>query len=151
MVEIVPGVAVIAVVLADRPPLPLAEVGAPFLPGDLRLARLVQPLLLGDIHQRGHCLPPHPPDRRDDSTPKLRSEEHTSELQSLAYLVCRLLLEKKKQNSNRQYLPGLNYFHLNGLRTVVSFTHRLIYFSTGYQNSNLQGWHRLIVFLKNKH
>src|SRR2546425_12424352 len=28
-----------------------------------------------------------------------RSEEHTSELQSLAYLVCRLLLEKKKQNN----------------------------------------------------
>src|SRR5687767_15292728 len=27
---------------------------------------------------------------------KFRSEEHTSELQSLAYLVCRLLLEKKK-------------------------------------------------------
>src|SRR2546425_7902575 len=27
-----------------------------------------------------------------------RSEEHTSELQSLAYLVCRLLLEKKKNN-----------------------------------------------------
>src|SRR2546425_6993412 len=30
-----------------------------------------------------------------------RSEEHTSELQSLAYLVCRLLLEKKKNNSTR--------------------------------------------------
>src|SRR2546425_7390417 len=28
--------------------------------------------------------------------PHFRSEEHTSELQSLAYLVCRLLLEKKK-------------------------------------------------------
>src|SRR2546425_8089390 len=28
-----------------------------------------------------------------------RSEEHTSELQSLAYLVCRLLLEKKKKNT----------------------------------------------------
>src|SRR2546425_5853777 len=28
-----------------------------------------------------------------------RSEEHTSELQSLAYLVCRLLLEKKKMQS----------------------------------------------------
>ena len=27
-------------------------------------------------------------------SPQLRSEEHTSELQSLAYLVCRLLLEK---------------------------------------------------------
>src|SRR5205823_13723575 len=36
----------------------------------------------------------------EDGTPMLqlysRSEEHTSELQSLAYLVCRLLLEKKK-------------------------------------------------------
>src|SRR2546425_2219912 len=29
----------------------------------------------------------------------LRSEEHTSELQSLAYLVCRLLLEKKKNDT----------------------------------------------------
>src|SRR5687767_15621792 len=29
-----------------------------------------------------------------------RSEEHTSELQSLAYLVCRLLLEKKKKHQN---------------------------------------------------
>src|SRR2546425_8712482 len=30
-----------------------------------------------------------------------RSEEHTSELQSLAYLVCRLLLEKKKRTEGR--------------------------------------------------
>src|SRR2546425_145889 len=30
----------------------------------------------------------------------LRSEEHTSELQSLAYLVCRLLLEKKKKTTS---------------------------------------------------
>src|SRR3712207_8275108 len=30
----------------------------------------------------------------------LRSEEHTSELQSRQYLVCRLLLEKKNYNSN---------------------------------------------------
>src|SRR2546425_9756385 len=30
-----------------------------------------------------------------------RSEEHTSELQSLAYLVCRLLLEKKKKKRKR--------------------------------------------------
>src|SRR2546425_7597677 len=29
----------------------------------------------------------------------VRSEEHTSELQSLAYLVCRLLLEKKKDKT----------------------------------------------------
>src|SRR2546425_9563020 len=32
------------------------------------------------------------------SSCRWRSEEHTSELQSLAYLVCRLLLEKKKKN-----------------------------------------------------
>src|SRR2546425_13080978 len=30
----------------------------------------------------------------------IRSEEHTSELQSLAYLVCRLLLEKKKTHKD---------------------------------------------------
>src|SRR2546425_2231975 len=47
--------------------------------------------------------PPEDPGTcRDPSAPWLRlphrSEEHTSELQSLAYLVCRLLLEKKKKN-----------------------------------------------------
>src|SRR2546425_4790435 len=35
-----------------------------------------------------------------DSRLDYRSEEHTSELQSLAYLVCRLLLEKKKNNTS---------------------------------------------------
>src|SRR2546425_4026718 len=34
--------------------------------------------------------------RREGVDRAFRSEEHTSELQSLAYLVCRLLLEKKK-------------------------------------------------------
>src|SRR2546425_6390067 len=34
-----------------------------------------------------------------------RSEEHTSELQSLAYLVCRLLLEKKKRNTTQCCQP----------------------------------------------
>src|SRR6266404_9569070 len=33
-----------------------------------------------------------------------RSEEHTSELQSLAYLVCRLLLEKKKKLIKKRYI-----------------------------------------------
>src|SRR2546425_3289766 len=45
-----------------------------------------------------------------------RSEEHTSELQSLAYLVCRLLLEKKKNSDytslgntrNDPHLPTIN-------------------------------------------
>src|SRR2546425_9553388 len=35
-----------------------------------------------------------------------RSEEHTSELQSLAYLVCRLLLEKKKKKMCRSCPRG---------------------------------------------
>src|SRR5205823_10936278 len=34
-----------------------------------------------------------------------RSEEHTSELQSLAYLVCRLLLEKKKKKKTKKTIP----------------------------------------------
>src|SRR2546425_7924319 len=38
------------------------------------------------------------PNGSGKSTLAQRSEEHTSELQSLAYLVCRLLLEKKKRS-----------------------------------------------------
>src|SRR2546425_7801107 len=37
-----------------------------------------------------------------------RSEEHTSELQSLAYLVCRLLLEKKKKKQISQFITDAN-------------------------------------------
>src|SRR5712672_1913949 len=40
---------------------------------------------------------PASPDRPCSNPGSVRSEEHTSELQSLAYLVCRLLLEKKKK------------------------------------------------------
>src|SRR3712207_8755943 len=40
----------------------------------------------------------HPPARRGGT----RSEEHTSELQSRQYLVCRLLLEKKKNIGRRE-------------------------------------------------
>src|SRR5947209_15929944 len=46
-----------------------------------------------------------PPDRRiprrDRGWWPARSEEHTSELQSRQYLVCRLLLEKKKKKPNQ--------------------------------------------------
>src|SRR5258706_11975934 len=66
-------------------------------------------------HFLRHCSPP-PPDRQREGAlcrpsflpgesplprgSKLRSEEHTSELQSLTNLVCRLLLEKKKKHNS---------------------------------------------------
>src|SRR6476620_12405561 len=39
-----------------------------------------------------------------DERRRVRSEEHTSELQSRQYLVCRLLLEKKKNNTNSEHI-----------------------------------------------
>src|SRR2546425_6974690 len=63
---------------------------------------------LADASGRG----PHPRGVEGNDRPAVvlvtalehRSEEHTSELQSLAYLVCRLLLEKKKQ----EYEPDVS-------------------------------------------
>src|SRR2546430_4136336 len=47
-----------------------------------------------------HPGPGSGPERRGAEPPANRSEEHTSELQSQSNLVCRLLLEKKKQTPN---------------------------------------------------
>src|ERR1019366_10349560 len=46
-----------------------------------------------------------------------RSEEHTSELQSLTNLVCRLLLEKKKKHTHKltRTLPGVQSVDASGL------------------------------------
>src|SRR5690348_18075225 len=77
--------------------------GAERRPGVVR--RLVQPRG-GLVDQQAgpervdHLVAPHPPARRE------RSEEHTSELQSPVHLVCRLLLEKKK-DTNRLQLGAL--------------------------------------------
>src|SRR2546425_3342394 len=54
---------------------------------------------------RGQAAPDH--GRHRSRAGGFRSEEHTSELQSLAYLVCRLLLEKKKKS------------HIKSLRTTT--------------------------------
>src|SRR5437762_11324072 len=43
------------------------------------------------------------------SSRNVRSEEHTSELQSPMYLVCRLLLEKKKKKKNKNIYIANNY------------------------------------------
>src|SRR2546425_3890778 len=52
---------------------------------------------------------------------KRRSEEHTSELQSLAYLVCRLLLEKKKKNKKQIVVHIRNERHSSrhSIRTLI--------------------------------
>src|SRR5258706_7742015 len=49
----------------------------------------------------------------------VRSEEHTSELQSLTNLVCRLLLEKKKKNISHNHQKNQRHYH----RHLV--THRI--------------------------
>src|SRR5262249_44213212 len=46
MREVIPGVTVVAVILPHRPPLPLAQVWAPFTPGHVSFARLLQALVL---------------------------------------------------------------------------------------------------------
>src|ERR1039458_10464919 len=46
---------------------------------------------------------------RGSEEPATRSEEHTSELQSLRHLVCRLLLEKKKENITNDPIPQTSY------------------------------------------
>src|SRR3712207_8271269 len=59
---------------------------------------------------------PSSPPRRDAPLPvpgtHARSEEHTSELQSRQYLVCRLLLEKKKKNYLTQPITTHPFFQL---------------------------------------
>src|SRR5687767_15689446 len=51
--------------------------------------------------------------------PGSRSEEHTSELQSLAYLVCRLLLEKKKKKKKKKKINKTKT-HTKTINTTVS-------------------------------
>src|ERR1039458_8224926 len=48
---------------------------------------------------------------------KTRSEEHTSELQSLRHLVCRLLLVKRK--NTHQHTPNINLTHLHNQTTAL--------------------------------
>src|SRR5687767_15246571 len=61
-------------------------------------------------------LPHREPLAGEGGVADLRSEEHTSELQSLAYLVCRLLLEKKKNMIKQELLLLVYALHRNGLR-----------------------------------
>src|SRR5205809_5081343 len=70
--------------------------------------------------QRGHARPLHepaPPERLRLHG-QSRSEEHTSELQSRLHLVCRLLLEKKKNAVTYRYIHTVVYAKSVILRTA---------------------------------
>src|ERR1035441_2903251 len=83
-----------------RPPKPSNAAGSGSTPG----------FSTGSI--RGPTTPPKKPRWRST---KLRSEEHTSELQSLRHLVCRLLLEKK----NGYARPEKHTTELTSLKHLV--------------------------------
>src|SRR5690606_41626129 len=70
--------------------------------GDLApLSHLFLPLIgLGKVEYQGKTIPTQDLFDQTGFQP-LRSEEHTSELQSRENLVCRLLLEKKKKKHNK--------------------------------------------------
>src|SRR3989442_9960059 len=70
---------------------------------------LFRSLLCGGPHRLPHLVPHGHRRAPRDEHGTVRSEEHTSELQSRPHLVCRLLLEKKKTallwaQSNRPYV-----------------------------------------------
>src|SRR3712207_7498255 len=82
--------------------LPIFEVEPEALPvPDGLQGRLRRPVVVGNL-AGVHLVGEPDADLLEDVEDRVpRSEEHTSELQSRQYLVCRLLLEKKKRNITR--------------------------------------------------
>src|SRR3712207_7310702 len=79
--------------------------------GQLRGVRVLPPIK----YDRKHCDDRNDPVRyRHEVYWDCRSEEHTSELQSRQYLVCRLLLEKKKK---------LHIIHITSHLDLILFAH----------------------------
>src|SRR5262249_57597538 len=64
----------------------------------------------------------NPSSRNGAPRPTARSEEHTSELQSLTNLVCRLLLEKKKTPALQRHQPTVRDNHNTTSHTLTSTT-----------------------------
>src|SRR2546427_3663948 len=83
-----------------------------FRSGPVRRRGVVLP---EQIERRGNPLVEEPLDHFRRHLPGLRSEEHTSELQSQSNLVCRLLLEKKKTINiySRNYLMIFNLYYFD--------------------------------------
>src|SRR2546430_5783850 len=68
--------------------------------------------------------------REGELADPLRSEEHTSELQSQSNLVCRLLLEKKKKKSNHNTLHKINIY-------IMSIYELLLIFANTYTRHDI--------------
>src|SRR3712207_7020809 len=79
--------------------------------------------LFRSLSRRRLPTPPSPADRAQPKRPGPRidgrSEEHTSELQSRQYLVCRLLLEKKR----KQPLPHMTPTQQKNALPPIQHTH----------------------------
>src|SRR3712207_7281927 len=67
-------------------------------------------VIVGRVLHRRHDVLRHHLDRARRPNVADRSEEHTSELQSRQYLVCRLLLEKKIHTTRHSPIPS-NFFY----------------------------------------
>src|SRR2546429_1010756 len=66
---------------------------------------------------------------------ELRSEEHTSELQSRLHLVCRLLLEKKKKHDQTLAVDDI----------ALTIPHAVYYFLVGHTSAREIPLHRVIA------
>src|SRR3712207_7013390 len=90
--------------LFPYPPLFRSDRGRPAVadrPQDARLARAARRLVGEDVVEVVAPAATLEPAHVGPLAVAVRSEEHTSELQSRQYLVCRLLLEKKKKLHDR--------------------------------------------------
>src|SRR5258707_11238499 len=77
---------------------------------------------LRDKHDRQYDVVPGSPITRFVRAGGLRSEEHTSELQSRQYLVCRLLLEKKKKKKDIIKASKLSRSYIYIIDRLLIFT-----------------------------
>src|SRR2546429_7377155 len=66
---------------------------------------------MGAMNGRSRCTTERMDSRSKHRPGRLRSEEHTSELQSRLHLVCRLLLEKKKNHTTFVFRRHRHFSH----------------------------------------
>src|SRR5947209_14581480 len=82
------------------------------------LFRSLEPAIRPALARHGQAARTHRagPARQLSLSPRWRSEEHTSELQSRQYLVCRLLLEKKKKEQRKELRNSAQQYERRPMR-----------------------------------